>query len=78
MGQRIDQALDQPRSRAANFAIFAAHRINSPGTRTEKLRNFVGVESRGIDNAARLNSFRFGLLLIADAQAHANGVLHRL
>src|SRR5208283_972490 len=78
MGQRIDQVLDQPRPGTANFAVFAAHRINLPGTRAEKLRNFVGVESRGIDNAARLNGFRFGLLLIADAQAHLNGVLHGL
>ena len=40
--------------------------------------DFVGVEPGGIDDAASFNGFGFGLLIIANAQAHANSVFDRL
>ena len=75
--QGINKVVDEFGTRAANFAVLTADGIDGPGTRPEQAGDFIGVETGGIDDAARFDRFGLGLLLVADAKGDADEVFVR-
>lgn len=55
--QWINKTIDQQGLGTADFAVFAANRIDAPRTIPEKCGNFIGKKPRGVDNAPCLDGF---------------------
>src|SRR5260370_8691796 len=71
--QRVDEIVDERAARAANFAVFAAHRINFPGCIAEHRGNVVGVEAGGVADAAPFAAFLLRVFFGSSAASHAHG-----